>query len=60
MGMSIFPCLYVFFYCDMKIYGVHVCMHGCGYTCYVWLISVNEMMFIFMVGKIMRMHKLSH
>ena len=32
------PCLYVFFYCDMKMYGVHVCvcmvadtLYMCGY-----------------------------
>ena len=26
----------------------------------VWLLSIDEMMFIFMVGKLMRMHKWSH
>ena len=26
IGISIFPCMCVFFYCDMKIYGVHVCV----------------------------------
>ena len=35
-------------------------MHGCGYTWYVWLLSIDEMVLIFMVGKLMRMHALSH